>query len=581
MFRITVINADQHEELQHHGGPIELGRAPSSDGAVFTIQDHYISRRQMVLQEIGPGRIQLQNLGADMVLQDGTTVSRGDSHVLILPTRIIRGHTRIELSADMRSDTMLHTISEPVSRGRGLGTLGSLDAIGRSPQPEQLARWFETLLSVQKSAAGSREFFQETAQAVVDLVGMDRGMVILREQEQWQVVASYAPGKFAANEFSRTVLDHVREQKRTYYEAVPDSNLAISLAAVDSYVASPIFGHNDEVIGVVFGSRNQREDAPMGGIQPLEAQVVQLLASAVSAGMARVDQEAEAARLHVQLQQFASPELVRELQRQPNLLDPTDREISVLFGDLRGFTQICEMLSPRETYQLVSDVMERLTQCIAEHGGFVIDYSGDGIGAMWNAPTHQDDHARRACHAALAMQAQMPELSAHWEGRVGRPLRLGVGINTDIAQVGNAGSQRRFKYSPLGHAVNLASRVEGATKQLGVSSLITASTHEQVASALATRRLCQVRVLGVQQPVSLFELRSAAEGDHERRMVQAYEEALAHYERRQPAETVRILEGWIKANPANPDEPINRLLAQAQADAANPGYDPVWNLDRK
>lgn len=580
MFRITVINPDQHEELQHDGGPIELGRAPTASGAVFTIKDHYISRRQLLLTETAPGRVRMQNLGADMVLEDGSTVVRGDTHVLVLPARVIRGHTRIELSASLDSDAILHTISEPVRRQR-LPTLGSLDSIGQSPRPEQLARWFETLLSVQKSAAGSREFFDETARAVVDLVGMDRGMVILREGEQWQIAASHSPGKFAANEFSRTVLQHVCEQKRTYYEAVPEANLAMSLAAVDSYVASPIFGQDDEVIGVVFGSRNQREDTPAGGIQPLQAQVVQLLASAVSVGMARVEQEAQAARLNVQLEQFASPELVRELQRHPNLLDPTDREISVLFGDLRGFTQICEMLSPRETYQLVSDVMERLTHCIAEHGGFVIDYSGDGIGAMWNAPAPREDHATLACRAALAMQAQMPSLSEQWQPKLGRPLKLGVGINTDIAQVGNAGSQRRFKYSPLGHTVNLASRVEGATKQLGASSLITASTRSQIDPKLSTRRLCQVRVIGVQQPVSLYELRGEIQNDTAPDLAEAYEQALSHYEQGQPAETVRILEGWLNAGRAGEDEPSKRLLAEAIAVMDEPGYDPVWNLDRK
>jgi adenylate cyclase len=603
MFRITLTNPDQSESLQHEDGPLELGRSPEAAGASLTVCDQYISRRQLCLEQLGDGRVRVQNLGADILLGDGRTLQRGEEDTLALPIRLTRGHTRIDLAEDAASDVLLQTISQPVTQ-QPRTRPGSLESIGASPRPERLAQWFETLLSVQKSAAGSRQFYDDTARAVVELVGMDRGLVILRQGEGWQVIARHAPGSDHPDQFSRTVLNRVFEQRRTYYETAPDADIAVSLATVEAYVASPILSARHDVVGVVFGSRNTTP-APGrgrqgfasggggggGGISALEAQVVQLLASTVSVGMARVEQEAEAARTHVQLQQFASPELVRELERCPNLLQPTGRVITVLFGDLRGFSRISERLSPQDTYRLVSDVMDELTNCLARHDGFVIDYSGDGIGAMWNAPTLQDDHPARAARAAADMLAAMPGLSARWQKKVGQPLRLGVGLNTDEAQVGNAGSKLRLKYSPLGHAVNLASRVEGATKQLGVPCLITDATRAALPDEFATRRLWPVRVMGIHQPVRLHELHTGpapapapgnAPADNDWPAFRdAFETALDHFEQQRFAETLAALDGWADHPRFGTDAPAARLRKLASEPLDPKTFDPVWNLDRK
>ena len=141
--------------------------------------------------------------------------------------------------------------------------------------------------------------------------------------------------------------------------------------------------------------------------------------------------------------------------------------------------------------------MQHLTARIMESSGVVVDYIGDGLLAMWNAPLEQPDHAALACRAALAMRDGLPELNRRWEGRLGKPIGLGIGINSGAALVGNTGSHQKFKYGPLGHTVNLASRVEGATKHLGVSLLLTGSTRNSLGSSFATRRLCRARVVGI------------------------------------------------------------------------------------
>ena len=157
--------------------------------------------------------------------------------------------------------------------------------------------------------------------------------------------------------------------------------------------------------------------------------------------------------------------------------------MTILVSDLRGFTTIVERTDARTTCQLVRDLMERLTERIAEQGGVIVDYAGDGILAMWNAPVPQPNHPVLACRAALAMLGELPALNKIWEPVIGVPLRLGIGINTGSARVGNTGSSRKLKYGPHGHTVNVASRVQAATKNLGVQLLITDTTRH--ASAMA------------------------------------------------------------------------------------------------
>ena len=135
---------------------------------------------------------------------------------------------------------------------------------------------------------------------------------------------------------------------------------------------------------------------------------MQLLAAAVGAGLARQQKEAEAARSRVQFEQFFSSALANQLQADPTMLDGRDCQITVLFSDIRGFSGLSERLAPAETCRLVGDVMERLTGRIVEHGGVVVDYVGDGLLAMWNAPVAQADHAVLACRAALAMIDELP-----------------------------------------------------------------------------------------------------------------------------------------------------------------------------
>jgi adenylate cyclase len=324
-----------------------------------------------------------------------------------------------------------------------------------------------------------------------------------------------------------------------------------------------------------------RSIAGLKGIQPLEAQFVQLLAGAVSAGLARVAREAEAARARVQFEQFFSPELATALQRDVGILAAQERELTLLFADLRGFSKIAERIGARETYDLLSDILDRLTDQIMDHGGVVIDYYGDGLAAMWNAPFDHANHAIRAAQAALAMQAELPAINIEWAERLGGLIRIGIGLNTGLSQVGNAGSQRRLKYGPRGHAVNLASRIEGATKVLGVPCLMSGATQSQLDEAFLTRRICRARVTGMVTPVDLHELSPALSTPEIQRRHEIYGQALASYELDRPAECLALCEELRLLGVV--DKPLQLLTHQAQERIKHPEaeFDAVYSLETK
>ena len=318
------------------------------------------------------------------------------------------------------------------------------------------------------------------------------------------------------------------------------------------------------------------------GIEPLEAQFVQLLAGAVSAGLTRMAKEADAARARVQFEQFFSPELARALECDSGILAANDRELTLLFTDLRGFSKISERIGAGATYNLLSDILDRLTNQVMDHGGVVIDYYGDGLAAMWNAPTTVVQHADRAVQAALAMVNELPDINSQWAERLGGIVRLGVGIHTGRAQVGNSGSRRRLKYGPRGHAVNLTSRIEAATKVFGISCLLTEATRQQLQGNYPLRRVCKARLTGMTEANVLYEL-SPASNQPTWPIVQArYESALGLYEANNIAECKQACQDILEEF-GDIDGPTKWLLARANQQLATVDvpFDAVFSVETK
>jgi adenylate cyclase len=548
------------------------------------LQDPAVSTNQLGLEELENQRLRLWNLSlrVRVRLADGSLVEPGAEFCTTLPTRLHIGDTLIEIESTNRGDTssdspVLRTIEPPVAVGRATRT--PAPRLGTAPAADELARWFEALVGVQRAAASSPDFYAETATAVVNLIGLDSGLVLLRRGNDWEPLACYPPQENPKDQFSRWIMETVTRERRTFYQAVQPT--VASLDGIAAVVASPILNEAQEVIGAVYGARRGLGRSPE--ISVLEAQLTQVLAAAVAAGLARVESEAQASRRRVQFEQFFTPDLVAALDNDPALLEGREREVTVLFADIRGFSAVSERLSPRLTCELIRDVMEHLTARIMESAGVVVDYVGDGLLAMWNAPVEQPDHAARACRAALAMRDGLPELNRCWHDRLQGNLGLGIGLNSGPALVGNTGSHKKFKYGPLGHTVNLASRVEGATKHLGVSLLVTGSTRDRLGGAFATRRLCRARVAGIASEVDLHELHAESAAPEWQSRRESYERALALYETGKWSDACQALFPLLNGGKGTYDLPSLTLLGRAvECLKAPPScFDPILELKSK
>lgn len=565
MLQIALANERQRRQVTHEGGPLEFGRLakPNCDFHIV-IDDPYTSREQVRLEELDNGDVRIDNLGSPITLPDGSKLPTGKSINLISPARIAFGTTTAEITVVPKDpfSASMHTIDPPSRSGAPVTPSDSI-AAEEAPSAERLTRWFEALLGVQRAAAGSQAFYADTARAVVQLVGLDRGMVLLRRGDDWETTASYSTKRGDTQQFSRRVLAEVTQQQRTYYQQFRDDAHAMSLANIEAVVASPIFSEHGNVAGVVYGSRDVNAGNAARGILPLEAQFVQLLAAAVSTGLARVAQEAEVARARVQFEQFFSPELAAALQRDKGILAAQERELTLLFADLRGFSRVAERIGADETYKLLTDILDRLTNQVMDHGGVVIDYYGDGLAAMWNAPTDQPQHADLAAEAAMAMLWELPDLNQTWEAKLGTKIRLGIGLHTGTAQVGNSGSKRRLKYGPRGHAVNLASRVETATKVVRATCLLTSSTEAALTITVPRRRVCQAQLPGLAEPVDLYELPASPHDPTWPARCERYEEALKAWENEHPDACLRICQS-MQEEFGPGDGPAEWLAAKAQ-----------------
>jgi len=204
--------------------------------------------------------------------------------------------------------------------------------------------------------------------------------------------------------------------------------------------------------------------------------------------------------------QYVPGEVVDEMSKNPSSvsMEGESREMTVLFSDVRGFTTISEGLEPKQLALLMNEFLTPLSRILYKHRGTIDKYMGDCIMAFWGAPLPDGMHARNAILAAIEMQATLHALQTRFAERGWPPIKIGVGINTGRVSVGNMGSEVRVAYTVMGDEVNLASRLEGITKQYGAGIIVGENTRDAAAD-FVYRELDHVRVKGKDKPVAIFE----------------------------------------------------------------------------
>jgi adenylate cyclase len=222
---------------------------------------------------------------------------------------------------------------------------------------------------------------------------------------------------------------------------------------------------------------------------------------------------------------YLSPHMVEQLARSPEklVLGGEERRMTILFSDVRGFTTISEHYKddPQGLTRLMNRFLTPLTNAMIERKGTIDKYIGDAIMAFWNAPVDDYEQEANACEAALEMLSRAETLNnelkreAETNGGVYMPLRIGIGLNTGPCVVGNMGSDFRFNYSVLGDTVNLASRLEGRTKDYRIPVVIGSRTAEGAKQKFAVMEIDLIMVKGKKQPEAVFTVlgRSEVEAD--------------------------------------------------------------------
>jgi len=204
--------------------------------------------------------------------------------------------------------------------------------------------------------------------------------------------------------------------------------------------------------------------------------------------------------------QYVPPQIVSTMSKDPEhfTMEAESREMTVLFTDVVGFTSISEKLTPKELATFMNEYLTAMTAIIYGHGGTVDKYIGDAIMAFWGAPLHDPDHAQHAVEAAVAMRKRMVTLQREMTVQGFPEIKIGIGVNSGQMRVGNMGSSFRVAYTVMGDAVNLASRLEGLTRQYD-TWIIAGETTRGLIEGYVWRELDLVRVKGKNEPVAIFE----------------------------------------------------------------------------
>ena len=276
--------------------------------------------------------------------------------------------------------------------------------------------------------------------------------------------------------------------------------------------------------------------------------------------------------------QYVPPELVDEMARNPEGYSMAGRnaEMTVLFSDVRNFTNISEGLDPKELAALMNEYLGAMTEVIRRQRGTLDKYIGDAIMAFWGAPLADPQHARHAVVVALEMQRAVAALAAPFQARGWPVLKIGIGINSGTMTVGDMGSPVRKSYTVMGDAVNLGARLEGITKEYGVGIAVGEQTRA-LCPDIAFRELDRVRVKGKATAVSIHEPLCPMNelGEEQRAELAAWQAALDAYRRQQWAEADGILE---RLQQRKPGEALYRLYRERIAHLMlSPPGDGEWD----
>jgi adenylate cyclase len=480
--------AEKTHELKQ--GVTLIGRLPTCD---LVLNDPSVSRHHASLRVIGTD-CHLQDAGSRFgTFLDGNQIHEATA---VAPGAAIKlGEVSLVLEQHVSEHDLLseeHEISE------GPGTIMRPMTPDAPAAEGSDARLIKLLADVGRALL-STQSLGDVLNRVVDLaftaVPAERAFLMLRESAEEALAARvlrHRDGSTPPNPtLSRMVVRRVMRERVAILaaDATADPGLGITDSIlrfnIRSFMCAPLW-NREEVVGVLYVDSPRSSQFKEADLDTFTALTN---AAAVAIEQARLSSQLlEETRRRERLQRYHSPSVVSRIIHASEAeagLGAQERDVTVMFCDLVGFTSLCERIPPAESAALLNAFLTRMTDVVFEHEGTLDKFLGDALLAVFGAPFDQPQHAMRAVEAALAMRRALTELNAAQEGP---KLAMRVAINTGVALTGDIGSPRRREFTVLGDVVNTASRIEDEVAGPG-EIVISGATYERVRGRVTVRSL--------------------------------------------------------------------------------------------
>jgi adenylate cyclase len=544
VYRLIYQDGDTPQSHTFSTGEVVIGRSPECN---VVLKDFGISRQhaRILVDEEGARIVDLKSKNGTQVngvpvveapLRDGDRILLGKFQLTF--SKSLEGKVVLDEAKPLSEEagTIIRSVGE-LSKLLAPSDTGGASALAekRAPSDVQdleksnrilkvLTKFSETLIAVRPV----EEVLQQVMDIVFDHVPADRGFLMLHEEGSDKLVPMVvkhrnAPssGDQARISISKTIADRVIKDRVSILtsDALVDPRFgagdSIRFHGIRSAMCAPLW-NKEQVIGIV------HVDSPMltncFNLNDLDLLTALANYAAVAVERARLNAKIVAEeRKRERLGRFLSPQVTARIiatsdSQSATLGVPEEREVTVLFADIVGFTRMSESMSPAAVALILNDYLSRMTDVIFKYEGTLDKYIGDAIMAVFGAPLDMPDHASRAIKTALEMRERLEEFNA--ERKEGGPhLRIRIGINSGRAVAGEIGSINKKEYTVLGDTVNTASRLESSVAT-PMTIVIGENTQEMVKNEFECRSLGAKELKGKEKVVKAFEvmgpLRAAA-----------------------------------------------------------------------
>ncbi|MDJ0675957.1 MAG: GAF domain-containing protein [Calothrix sp. MO_167.B42] len=292
-----------------------------------------------------------------------------------------------------------------------------------------------------------------------------------------------------------------------------------------------------------------------------------------------MDDISDEKRLKSTMYRYMTQELAEELLKLDDAKLGGDRkEVSILFSDIRGYTTLTENLEAEEVVGMLNEYFESMVEAVFKYKGTLDKYIGDAIMAVYGSPLPLEEHAWMSVQTSLEMRHRLEEFNARRRAENKPPIRIGIGINSDVVISGNIGSSKRMEFTAIGDGVNLSSRLESVSKQYGSDIVISDKTYQHCQNFVWARELDYIRVKGRNEPVAIYELlglRSDSIGSEKMQVIEHYQQGRKYYLNRDFRRAQAEFDKIVAINKS--DRPAILHLQRCQHWLLNPPTDSTWD----